>query len=90
MAAKLTNIAIQLQLVAESYTICSSRSGQPVRKLLATPSYIIHEKLLERNLAQNDLKIILQMLIIIHSQILPAILHEPLRSNKHAMLPVRQ
>jgi hypothetical protein len=45
MAAKLTRlthkIAIQLHLVAESSTICSSRSRRPVRKLLDTPSYII-------------------------------------------------
>jgi hypothetical protein len=44
MAAELTGlthiIAIQLQLVAESCTICSSRSRRPVRKLLDTPSYI--------------------------------------------------
>jgi hypothetical protein len=43
MAAKLTRlthkIAIQLHLVAESCTICSSRSRGPVRKLLDTPSY---------------------------------------------------
>jgi hypothetical protein len=43
MAAKLTrlthNIAIQLHLVAESCTICSSRSRRPVQKLLDTPSY---------------------------------------------------
>jgi hypothetical protein len=43
MAAKLTSltykIAIQLHLVAESCTICSSRSRRPVRKLLDTPSY---------------------------------------------------
>jgi hypothetical protein len=43
MAAKLTRlthkIAIQLHLVAESCTICSSRSRSPVRKLLDTPSY---------------------------------------------------
>jgi hypothetical protein len=32
-------IAIQLHLVAESCTICSSRSRRPVRKLLDTPSY---------------------------------------------------
>jgi len=42
MAAKLTRltykIAIQLHLAAESYTICSSRSGRSVRKLLDTPS----------------------------------------------------
>jgi hypothetical protein len=31
-------IAIQLHLVAESYTICSSRSRRPVRKLFDTPS----------------------------------------------------
>jgi hypothetical protein len=44
MATKLTRltdkIAIQLDLVAESCTICSSRSRRPVRKLLDTPSYI--------------------------------------------------
>jgi hypothetical protein len=43
MAAKLTRlthkIAIQLHLVAESCTICSSRSRRPVLKLLDTPSY---------------------------------------------------
>jgi len=31
---------IQLNLVAESCTICSSRSRRPDRKLLDTPSYI--------------------------------------------------
>jgi len=45
MTAKLTRrthkIAIQLQLVAESCIICSSRSKGPVRKLLVTPSYIL-------------------------------------------------
>jgi hypothetical protein len=44
MAAKLTRlthrIAIQLLLVAERCTICSSRSRRPVRKLLNTPSFI--------------------------------------------------
>jgi hypothetical protein len=44
MEAKLTRlthkIAIQLHLVAESCTICSSRSKQPVRKILDTPSYV--------------------------------------------------
>jgi hypothetical protein len=42
MAAKLTRltykIAIQLHLVAESYTICSSRSRRPSRKVLDTAS----------------------------------------------------
>jgi len=46
MATKLTRlthkIAIQLHLVAENCTICSSRSRQPVRKLLITPSSISH------------------------------------------------
>jgi hypothetical protein len=41
MAAKLTRlthkVAIQLHLVAESCTICSSRSRRPVQKLLHTP-----------------------------------------------------
>jgi hypothetical protein len=40
MAAELTRlnhkIAIQLHLVAESCTICNSRSKRPVRKLLDT------------------------------------------------------
>jgi hypothetical protein len=44
MASKFTRlthkIAIQLNLVAESCTICSSHSRRPVRKLLDTPSYI--------------------------------------------------
>jgi hypothetical protein len=42
MAAKLTRliheITIQLHLMAESYTFCSSRSMRPIRKLLDTPS----------------------------------------------------
>jgi hypothetical protein len=41
MAAKLTRlthkISIQLHLVAENYTICSSSPRRPVRKLLDTP-----------------------------------------------------
>jgi len=41
-AAKLTRlthkIAIQLHVVAESFTICSSRARRPVRKLLDTSS----------------------------------------------------
>jgi hypothetical protein len=44
MAAKLTRLAhrmaIQLHLMAESYTICSSHSRWPVRKLFDIPSYI--------------------------------------------------
>jgi hypothetical protein len=45
MAAKLTRlthkIVIQLHLVVESCTVCSSRSRLPVRKLLDTPSYLL-------------------------------------------------
>jgi hypothetical protein len=45
MGSKLTRlthkITIQLHLVAESFTICSSRSRRPVRKLLDTPSYVL-------------------------------------------------
>jgi len=45
MVAKLTRpthkIAIQLHFVAESCTICRSRSRRPVRKLLDTSSYFI-------------------------------------------------
>jgi hypothetical protein len=37
---KTNKIAIQLHLVAESCTICSSRARRPVRKLLDTPSYL--------------------------------------------------
>jgi hypothetical protein len=44
MAANLTRlthrITIQLHLLAESCTICSSRSRRPVRKLWGTPSYL--------------------------------------------------
>jgi len=45
MVAELTRlthkiIAIQLHLMTEICTICNSRSRQPVRKLLATPSYV--------------------------------------------------
>jgi hypothetical protein len=43
MAVKLTRlthkVAIQLHLVAEGCTICSSHSRRPVRKLLDIPSY---------------------------------------------------
>jgi hypothetical protein len=43
MAAKPTRLThklvIQLHLVAESYTICSSHSTQPIQKLLDTTSY---------------------------------------------------
>jgi hypothetical protein len=39
MAAELTKVAIQLHVVAESCTVCSSRSRWPTRKLFNTPSY---------------------------------------------------
>jgi len=48
MTVKLTRlthkIAIQLDLVAESCTICGSRSRRAVRKLLVTPSYAQRDK----------------------------------------------
>jgi hypothetical protein len=48
MAPKLTRlthkIVIQLHLVAESCTICSSRSRRPVQKLLDTPPYTYFHK----------------------------------------------
>jgi len=34
-----SQVAIQLHLLAENCTICSSRSRRPGRKLLDTPSY---------------------------------------------------
>jgi hypothetical protein len=46
MAAKLTRLTHKLairQLVAESCTICSSRSRRPVRKLLDTSSHLLQE-----------------------------------------------
>jgi len=53
MAAKLTGlthrIAIQLHLVAESCTICSSRSRRPIRLLFDTPSYTIAVLCFPRN-----------------------------------------
>jgi len=44
MVAKLTiltkKLAIQLHVVAENCTLCSSRSRRSVRKVLDTPSYV--------------------------------------------------
>jgi hypothetical protein len=67
MAAKLTRlthkIVIQLYLVAESCTICSSLSRRSVRKLLDTPSYVrfmhrLHEiiNIIYNNLVSGTLK----------------------------------
>jgi hypothetical protein len=45
MVEKLTRLthktAMQLHLVAESWTILSSRARRPVRKLLDTPLYVV-------------------------------------------------
>jgi hypothetical protein len=61
MVAKLPRlshkIVIQLYLVAESCTICSSRSRRPVRKLLDTPLYSSHNiftKRLARHVAHKE------------------------------------
>jgi hypothetical protein len=59
MAAKLTRlthrIAIQLYLVADSCTICNSRSRRPVLKLLDTPSYSSSPPSLLSNHKLNEL-----------------------------------
>jgi len=45
MVAKLTRlthkIAIQLHLLAENCTICTSLSRRPVQKILDSPSYVL-------------------------------------------------
>jgi hypothetical protein len=60
MAAKLTRlthkIAIQLHLVAESCTICSSRSSRPVRKRLDTHSYFAENNMNKAISAFNMLR----------------------------------
>jgi hypothetical protein len=48
LARLIHKIAIQLHLVAEGCTICSSRSRWPARKLLDTPSYATAELLWQR------------------------------------------
>jgi hypothetical protein len=63
MAAKLIRlthtIAIQLHLVAESCTICSSRSWRPVQKLLDTPSYVFQAITFLRKNNNNDNNILM-------------------------------
>jgi hypothetical protein len=64
MAAKLIGlthkVAIQLHLVAESSTICNSRSRRTVRKLLDTPSY--DSDLPERK-AAGDVKLVTHLVL---------------------------
>jgi len=52
IAAKLTRlthkIPVQLHLVTESWTIYSSRSRRPVRRILDTPSYIPINKFIQK------------------------------------------
>jgi hypothetical protein len=59
MAAKLTRLSQKnsdtTYLVAESCTICSSRSRQPVRKLLDTPSYRRREQLTEPQAKREEM-----------------------------------
>jgi hypothetical protein len=68
MAAKPTRlthkIALQLHLVAESCTICSSRSRRPVRKLLAIPSYKLKPKL--EGLLCPKAMMMMMMSIVLH------------------------
>jgi hypothetical protein len=58
MAAKLTRlthkIAIQLYLLAETWTVCSSHSRRPVRKFLDTPSYFRGARSAERSYERAD------------------------------------
>jgi hypothetical protein len=58
IAEKLTRlthkIVIQLHLLAESCTVCNSRSRWPVRKLLDIPSYVsLRNEVYWIELAQN-------------------------------------
>jgi len=57
MTVKLTRpthkIAIQLHLLAQSCTICSSRSRRPVRKLLDTSSYMTTSTATRRRFHQH-------------------------------------
>jgi len=54
MAATLTKlahkIAIQLHLVAEGFTICSSLFRRPVRKRLHTPSHVFMVRSLSKEI----------------------------------------
>jgi hypothetical protein len=65
MESKLTRlthkIAIQLHLVAEGYTICSSRSRRPVRKLLDTPSYSHFHSPFTLSLLGQNIRFVYQM-----------------------------
>jgi len=72
---------IKLHLVAESCTICSSRSRRPVRKLLNTPSYIF--PLTQKSLIPLNCRKMMKLLIyydnlmIVHSH-WPAFCYSPL------------
>jgi hypothetical protein len=46
-------IAIELHLVAESCTICSSRSRRPIRKHVDTPSYYYSDQIKEYELGET-------------------------------------
>jgi hypothetical protein len=82
MAAKLTRlthkIAIQLHLVAESCTICSSHSRQ-VRKLLDTPSYSLSTKcnrlspFVDENSDLRDLPYMCPFHALVHNNASPVI-----------------
>jgi hypothetical protein len=70
MVAKLTRlthkIAIKLHLVAESCTICSSRSRRPVRKLfMHHPLCVcVHYFEIRGLLTRQNLKVVVQIILI--------------------------
>jgi len=81
MTAKLTRlthkIAIQLQLMAESYTIYSSLSRRPIRKLFDTPSYYASSRNILNFVVLKNKQIILRNAIYIDK-------YQPPPSNKMA------
>jgi hypothetical protein len=79
MVAKLTRlthkIVIQLHLVAESCTICSSRSRQPIQKLLDTPSCEFHLMQKKCNVKLNQMLFEIYHLVLQLHYMLPSFRH---------------
>jgi hypothetical protein len=80
MVVKLTilthKIAIQLHLVAESCTICSSRSWRPVRKVLDTPSYLSDWLISPLVIEHEDLTLLMPNITL-------GLHHEPVHHSSH-------
>jgi hypothetical protein len=74
MAAKLTRlthrIAIQLPMMADSCTICSSRSRRSGRKLLDTPSYFWTPGILNKALLRGTYHLSQTVWMMAHRQVL--------------------